>query len=142
MPVTADEIQSVRYELADSDPSFPLMSDQEITYYLEKHSNSIRRASLDCARAALFKLSMRSDETVDIFSLRGTGAARNYMQALTMYIKDPNLNPVYNNIGIYAGGVSKSDMLENDSNADNNLIVSPSEDPPAGVNVEDPYFGI
>lgn len=142
MPVTADEIQSVRYELADSDPSFPLMSDAEITYYLEKHSNSIRRASLDCARAALFKLSMRSDETVDIFSLRGTGAARNYMQALTMYIKDPNLNPVYNNIGIYAGGVSKSDMLENDSNADNNLIVSPSEDPPAGVNVEDPYFGI
>lgn len=142
MPVTPEEIQSVRYELADTDPGFPLMSDAEITYFIEKHTNSIRRASLDCARAALFKLSMRSDETVDIFSLRGTAAAKNYMQALTMYLKDPNLNPVYNNLGIYAGGVSKSDMLANDSDPDNNLIVSPSKDMPEGSNSQDPYFGI
>jgi hypothetical protein len=118
-------ISAMRMELADTDTAFPMLSDSEYQYFLDKHSGSVRRASMDAARAIMFKLSMRSDEQVDIFSIKGSKAAENYRLALLAYIRSPDLNPVFVNAMPYAGGISKSDMIANDAVADNNIIVTP-----------------
>lgn len=118
-------IHALRIELGDTSAEFPIMSDDEYNYFLSKHDWNIRRASMDAAKSIMLKLSMRTDETVDIFSIKGASAAKNYMQALQMYIKNPDLNNLYDKVQGYAGGISKEDMLANDSNLDNNIVKDP-----------------
>ena len=118
-------IQALRYELGDTSPELPIMSDEEYQYFLSKNDYVIRRAAMDAAKSIMLKLSMRSDETVDIFSVKGSAAARNYMQALQMYIKNPDLNALYEKVQGYAGGISKADMQANDANLDNNIVKDP-----------------
>lgn len=124
---TPEQIQQVRYELMDTDPAFPLLSDAEYTYFIDKNNSSIRRAMLDAAKSILFKLSMRPDETVDIFSVRGSKAAEQYRLALHMFIKNPEFNPALTLAGVYAGGISKSDMRKNVETEDNNAVVLPTD---------------
>lgn len=119
-------IQIMRLEVGDTDVSMPILSDEEYEYFLFKNTNSVRRASIDAARSILFKLSMRTDETVDIFSIKGSKAATNYVAALHLFLKNPDMNPIIQSAMPYAGGVSKSDMLENDSKYDNNIVKNPS----------------
>ena len=120
-------IQQVKLEVADLDQAFPLLSDADYDYLLLKHNNSVVRAAVDAARIILLLLSQRTDETVDVFSVRGSKAAEQYRLALELYIKNPQLNPLYNNLQGYFGGVSISDMEANNANCDNNIVVSPSE---------------
>lgn len=124
---TPEQIQQVRYELMDTDPAFPLLSDDEYTYFIDKNNENIRRAMLDAAKSILFKLSMRPDETVDIFSVKGSKAAEQYRLALQMYIKNPEFNPALTLASVYAGGISKSDMQANILNSDNNAVVIPTD---------------
>lgn len=131
-------ISDIRYELSDTSIEFPILSDAEITYYLTKNSSNLARTSMDCARAILMKLSMRDNFTVDIFAVRSSGTANQYMLALQLYIKDPNLNPLMQNLQGYAGGVSISDMQANDSNSDNNRAIRPSE---SGCSLPLDFFG-
>jgi hypothetical protein len=121
-------IQALRYELGDTSVEFPIMSDSEYQYFLSKNDYVIRRAAMDAAKSIMFKLSMRDDSAVDLFSIKGSAAARNYMQALKMYISDPNLNQALQNVQGYAGGISKADMIANDSNADNNIVNQPTSE--------------
>lgn len=118
-------IHAIRIELGDTSPEFPIMSDDEYQYFLSKHDWNIRRASMDAAKSIMLKLSMRTDETVDIFSIKGASAAKNYMQALQMYIKNPDLNALYDKVQGYAGGISKEDMQANNANLDNNIVKDP-----------------
>jgi hypothetical protein len=122
------DIQKIRLEVGDTDVSLPILSDAEYTYFLEKNNSSIRRAGLDAAKTILFKLSMRVHERVDIFEIRGQQAAQNYIQALKLYIRSPDLNTVLQNAQGYAGGISLQDMQDNDGNSDNNIIKQPSGD--------------
>ena len=101
-------IQQVRLEVADLDPSFPLLADSDYDYLLLKHNNSVVRASVDAARIILLKLSQQTDETVSIFSVKGSKAAEQYRLALELYIKNPQLNPLYNNLQGYFGDLSIS----------------------------------
>lgn len=119
-------IQALRYELGDTSPEFPIMSDEEYRYFLSKNDYVVRRAAMDAAKSIMFKLSMRDDSSVDIFSIKGSAAAKNYMQALLMFIKNPDLNSLYDKVQGYAGGISKQDMLSNDSNLDNNIVNQPT----------------
>lgn len=121
-------VKAIRIELGDTSPEFPIMSDEEIRYFLDKNDWSIQRTCLDVAKSMLLKLSMRSDETVDIFSIKGSVSAKQFMQALQMYIKNPDLNQSLQNLQGYAGGISKSDMESNDANLDNNIVLSPTKD--------------
>lgn len=121
-------IQALRIELGDMSPEFPIMSDAEYRYFLDKNDWSIRRAAMDAAKSIMLKLSMRTDETVDIFSIKSSGTAKQYMQALQMYIKNPDLNSLYNTLMPYAGGISKTDMLANDATSDNNIVQNPVQD--------------
>jgi len=120
-------VQDIRMEIGDTDVSFPILSDSEITYFLTKNEGTLRRTSLDCARTILFKLSMRGDDTVDIFSIKGSKAAESYRLALTLYMKNPDLNPVMTSANIYAGGVSLTDMQANVDTLDNNYVKTPNE---------------
>ena len=121
------DIQKVRIEVADLDPGLPLLADDEYAYLLEKNNNSIIRASVDAARIILLKLSQQTDETVSIFSVKGSKAAEQYRLALELYIKNPQLNPLYNNLKGYFGGVSISDMEANAANPDNNIVTNPGK---------------
>jgi hypothetical protein len=121
-------VHALRIELGDTSVEFPIMSDDEYNYFLGKHDWSIQRASMDAAKSIMLKLSMRTDETVDIFSIKGSSAAKNYMQALQMYIKNPSLNSLYDKVQGYAGGISKADMLANDANSDTNRFIKPENE--------------
>jgi hypothetical protein len=123
---TLTDIQKLRLEVGDVDVSFPILDDTSYEYFLEKHSNNLNRAGLDAARAILFQLSTRNSETVDVFSVKNT-SAESYRQALLLYIKDPNLNPLYKNLKGYVGGVSISDMKANAANPDNNIVENPGK---------------
>ena len=118
------DIQKLRLEVGDVDVSFPILDDTSYEYFLEKHSNNLNRAGLDAARAILFQLSTRNSETVDVFSVKNN-SAESYRQALLLYIKDPNLNPLYKNLKGYVGGVSLSDMEANNADLDNNIVENP-----------------
>lgn len=129
MAVTPEMILKVRYETQDTALGLYILDDTTVTYFLEKNNESIQRASLDAARAILFQLSMRAnDSTVDIFSVKGSKAAQAYMEALKLYLKDATLNPVLNNCQGYVGNISIADMQANDSTLDNNIVVSPASD--------------
>jgi len=116
-------IEKVRIEIGDTDPSFPLLADDTYEYYLEKHSDNITKAAQDAAKSILFQLSAQNSETVDLFSVRNTSPEA-YKQALMLYIKNPSLNPLYSNLTIWAGGISKAEIQENKDNTDNNTVVS------------------
>lgn len=123
-------IFAVRVEIGDTDPNFPILSDDEISYYIQKNGDSLGRTCIDCAKAILMKLSMRGNESIDIFSIKGSQTAAQYIQALKLYIRDPNLNPLMQNAQGYVGGVSKSDMQANDCNTDNNTVQQPASSLP------------
>lgn len=121
-----NNIQKVRIECADTDLSLPILPDSTYAYLLEKNYNSIPRSSMDAARIILMHLAQRGTETVDIFTIKGSAAAEAYRQALILYIKDPNNNPIYQNCQGWFGGTSVSQMQSNDTNLDNNIIEQPS----------------
>lgn len=118
-------IQEVRLAVGDVDITLPFLDDQTYEYFLKKNSDSVRRASLDAAKAILMLLSTRTDETIDIFSNKGSKAAEQYRLSLQLFLRDPSLNPVLYSANGYAGGISKSDMLANNVDADNNAILTP-----------------
>lgn len=121
-----NNIQKVRVECADTDPTFPILPDSTYIYLLEKNYDSITRSAMDAARIILMHLSQRGTETIDIFSIKGSSAAESYRQALIMYIKDPYNNPLLQNCQAWFGGVSVSQMQTNDANLDNNIVQQPS----------------
>ena len=122
-------IKQVRLEVADFDPSFPILTDEDYEYFLTKNNNSITRASLDAARTILLVLSQRTDSTVDIFSVRGSKAAEQYRLSLQLFMRDPSTNPVLQNAKGWVGGTSYEDIITNLNNPDNNVVTSPSDSP-------------
>lgn len=120
-------IQQVRLLVQDTDPALPFASEDEIQFFLDRNNQSVNRAALEVAKVILLQLSLRSgSETVDIFSLSGGNkSAEQYRLALQLFLRDPNMNPVYQTVNGYAGGVSKSDMQSNVLDCDNNSILTP-----------------
>lgn len=109
-------IEEVRYTIGDfGDPQ--ILADTEIQNFLDKYEGSVRRASLDAARAIMFYLARwpTRERTGDIEVWNEWANA--YRKALEAFINDPNFS--IPNALAYAGGISKSDMYANDSNQDN-----------------------
>ena len=123
------DLQKIRVEVQDIDPSLPFLPDETYEYLLAKNNNSVRRASLDAARLILYQLSMRStSELVDCLSVTGGHkAAEQYRLALQQYIRDPALNPLFTSVQGYAGGISNQDYESNISTTDNKAVQTPQE---------------
>lgn len=125
MALTA--LQQIRLLVQDNSPGLYIVSDDEITFFLERNANNINRTALEVAKVILLNLSMRGDSTVDILSIKGSKAAEAYRLALELFIKSPDLNPMLQNTQAYFGGVSVSDMQSNDAVLDNNIVQVPAE---------------
>lgn len=134
MAITPELILAVRYELGDVDISLPMISDEEYTYYLTKHSESVTRAAVDAAKALLFRLSIRNDYVIDVLSVKGSKAAQAYKEALQLYIKNPDLNGLLRTVSGYIGNTSKSDILSNNNTLDNQAVFPPVKDPDNALN--------
>ena len=120
-------IQQVRLNVQDNTPGLYIISDDEITYLLEKFNNNVDKASYQAAKIILLNLAQRSDETIDVFSIKGSKSATEYRLALELFLKDPANNPLYQNLKGYVGGVSISDMGANNANLDNNIVENPGK---------------
>ena len=120
-------IQQVRLNVQDNTPGLYIISDDEITYLLEKFNNNVDKASYQAAKIILLNLAQRSDETIDVFSIKGSKSATEYRLALELFLKDPANNPLYQNLKGYVGGVSISDMEANAANLDNNIVENPGK---------------
>jgi len=137
------EVQQVRLLIGDNTPGLYIIQDDEIAFLLERNNNNVNRTSVEAARVVLFKLSMdASDSSVDIFSIRSSQSAKAYMEALKMYINNPNLNQVGNNLQGYVGGISLEDMQANDTNLDNNIFINPTNSPYNIPSSTNQYFGV
>jgi hypothetical protein len=117
MTITA--VDECRLSVGDTDPALPILATEVYEFYLTKYSGSVQRTSMDAARAILMQLSMRTDESVDVFSFKSSSATRTYMESLKMFLRDPSMNPLYNTAGMYASGISVSDIAANNANSDN-----------------------
>lgn len=117
-------VQQVRLITQDSTPGLYILSDEEIQYFLDKNSSSVARASIDAAKSILLNLSMRTDDTVDILSIKNSKTAEQYRLSLQMFLRDPNSSPYLQDLKGYVGGVSKADMQANNSTVDNNIITN------------------
>ena len=115
------DIEKVRIEYGDTDITLPLLSNEEIQYFLDKNNSSIRLASIECARVALFALSRISDEQVSIFSIKGSKSAAEYREALKLFINNASLNPTFSTAQGYAAGISVSDMAIYTSDLDTTI---------------------
>lgn len=122
-------IEAVRIEIGDdAGPGLEILSAQTIQYYLDKNNGSVARASLDAARAVLMRLAQQGNEQVDVIQLQGSRVAQEYRQALQLYLRDPNLNPIMNSLKGYFGNTSKEDIFNNNSDLDNNIVKDPSKE--------------
>jgi hypothetical protein len=113
-------VQEIRLAVGDTDVSLPLLTDDVYQFYLDKFSGSIPRATMSAATAILMYMSQRSsDSSVDIFSFKDSKACASYIEALKLILRDPSMNPLYNTAGMYASGISVSDIEANNANSDN-----------------------
>lgn len=135
-------IEQVRLLTQDNTPGLYIVSDDEITFFLERNSNNVNRTALDTARVILLNLSMRSDSVVDILSIKSSKAAESYRLALMMFLKDPNLNSVLNNCQGWAGGVSLTEMQANVDNTDNNIVTTPDTTVYTQISSSADYFKV
>ena len=121
---TLSLIQQVRLTVQDNSPGLYILSDDEIQYFLDKNTNNIARASIDAAKSILLNLSMRTDDTVDVLSIRNSKSAEQYRLSLQMFLRDPNSSPYLQDVKGYVGGVSVADMKANNAILDNNIILN------------------
>ena len=114
------DIQKLKLDVGLIGEASDILSDEELTYFLEKNNNSIRKAGLDTAKTVLFVLSQliheRSGNELEVW---GHTWFENYMQTLKLYLNDPNYSIALNGAKAYAGGISKTDIRNNIDNPDN-----------------------
>lgn len=119
--------QQVRLLCQDNTPGLYIISDDEIDFLLERNNNNVDKAVYEALQIMLRYLAQRGDESIDVFSIRGSKAAEQMRLAIELYLKDPANNPLYKNLKGYVGGVSISDMAENNANLDNNIVENPGK---------------
>ena len=119
--------QQVRLLCQDNTPGLYIISNDEIDFLLERNNNNVDKAVYEALQIMLRYLAQRGDESIDVFSIRGSKAAEQMRLAIELYLKDPANNPLYKNLKGYVGGISISDMDANNANLDNNIVENPGK---------------
>jgi hypothetical protein len=121
MPYTGDPsnnaIDRVRLAVGDIWDDMEMLTDADYQYFLDRNDGNENRATLDAARAILFRLTRMTRERTGDIEVYGGDWFKNYKDALLLILKDPNA--AISLAVPYAGGISKSDMFANDTNGDN-----------------------
>jgi hypothetical protein len=121
MPYTGDPannpIDRVRLAVGDIWDDMEMLTDADYQYFLDRNDGNENRATLDAARAILFKLTRMTRERTGDIEVYGGEWFKNYKDALLLILKDPNA--AISLAVPYAGGISKSDMFKNDADCDN-----------------------
>ena len=118
-------VDRVRLAIADIG-DLPYLTNEVIAYYITKNENNERAATIECANVILGILSVNSGyHKVDVLIQDSTKTVKAYKDFLLTLI-NPRLGG--GAAQVYAGGISKQDMLDNVNNADNNTRPSLSDD--------------
>jgi hypothetical protein len=120
MPYTNDPannpIDRIRLNVGDIWPDIEILADADYQYFLDAAAGNENRATMDAARAILFKIGRYTRERTGDIEVYGGEWFDHYYKALQMILKDPNISI---SIAVpYAGGISKADMLANRLNPD------------------------
>jgi hypothetical protein len=120
MPYTGDPqnnpVDRLRLITGDVWDDMEYLTDNDYLYYLERNENKEKRAAIDCMRSILLKLTRGARERTGDIEVYGSEYFKNYLQALTLILKNPDISL---SLAVpYAGGISKSDMYLNDANCD------------------------
>lgn len=115
-------VQEVRLTIGLIGNAYDLLSDDEITHYLTKNNNNIRRTCLDCGKTVLFILAQLTHTKADVLEEWSHDWFNNYYKTLQMYMNDPNFSFAINGAMPYAGGISVSDIRANVENCDNFVV--------------------
>lgn len=132
-----DAVSAIKLEIGLVGSAEGILSDEEITHYLEKNKNNVRRASLDCGKTVLFILSQLTHTKASELESWDHDWFNNYYKTLQMYLNDPNFSFAINGAMPYAGGISVADIRANVENYDN-LIV----DVDAGIPTDGDAFNL
>lgn len=134
------DIQKVKLEVGLNAFEDTYLTDDELQYFLDKHNNSIRKASLDAAKTLLFILAQFTHSKTDAeLEYWGGEFFVNYMSALKMYIADPNYSIATQGAMPYAGGIKIDDIQANIANPNNNTSKITSNVPSGLYGVQDPF---
>lgn len=121
MPYTNDPannpVDRIRLNVGDVWEDMEYLTDADYEYFLAAANGNERRATMDAVRAILFKLTRMTRERTGDIEVYGGDWFNNYMKALQLILKDPNISI---SLAVpYAGGISRSDMQANRCDPDN-----------------------
>lgn len=110
-----DTIDRIRLKIGDTDPDYPLVSSQWYQYFLNL-GYSENAVALEIARKILVQYANEgSRQRVDQVEVYGKEKFDSYLKWLKDLVNSGLMSPAIP----YAGGISVSDMVDNDSNLDN-----------------------
>ena len=115
-------VQEVRLEIGLIGNAYDLFSDEDITHYLSKNNNSIRRTGKELAIKACFILSQLTHTKASELESWDNDWFNNYYKTLQMYLNDPNFSFAITGAMPYAGGISVADIRANVENYDNLVV--------------------
>lgn len=107
----------LRLIVGDTMVEIEYLSDETYQYLLDKHSNSETAAALEAARYILGSLARYSRQRTGDIEVYGAEMFKNYKDFLVELLRNPQM--LLDRAQVYAGGISKKDMKENDANPDN-----------------------
>jgi len=110
----ANSKDAVRFYVGDTDESDPLLQDGEINYLLNLYGGAVINASIQACEMIMAKFSRMVNETVGGVKIDFTDKIKNmdHMKAaLIQRIATTTIRP-------YAGGISRSDVQQQNQNAD------------------------
>lgn len=109
-------VDRVRLEIGDTG-DLPRLDNNTIQYYLDKYNGNERLTVIQCANIILVQLAQEAGyNKADVIIQDGKNVYKAYADYLKSLIDPRNSTMV---VTVYAGGVSKQDMRNNDNNSDN-----------------------
>ena len=107
----------VRLIVGDTATEFEYLDDSTYQYLLDKYDDNETAAALEAARYILGSLAKYSRQRTGDIEVYGAEMFKNYRDFLIELLRNPQM--LLARARAYAGGISKSDMIQNDCNPDN-----------------------
>lgn len=101
------------------------LTDDIYQYYLDKNLGNEDKAALEAARVILFRLSREVREKSYYLEIYSSDMFEQYRKALEMFVLNPSSDSVSLMLGAltpYAGGISKTDILNSIAAIDENSV--------------------